>query len=513
MQQLTKPKKIAIIGAGFRGITAAKIFQDAGIEFIILDKNAATGGVWITFANQSSYVQIPEPEYRFEMNYPQGLPSEFTPRDEILAHAERFINVHGISKHIIFKSEVYLIEDIDNNKYRVHYKHDNCNKSLEVDGIYYAGGRLHKRRTVYFPGEENFSGLIRYGVSDDVQACEYSGKKVVIIGCGAFAMENARTALLNGATHVTIIAKKINVVLPRMVMFWLNSMRLAPVAPLLKMSWQMYDWAGTDFMKENLDGFSINQRTVPIISDFIFLAHKLGKVEFKKASIDHVYSNGLVIDDGTKIETDIILKCVGFEGQMEAFKQVYPPFTAVNWIWVNQKTNFVFDQDPEFGMTTAKTKLMTSGSTLLLTKIAAKIFAMSLINPTRFKQLIPVLPTSKNAGYDIAYHMGSLSKLVVADKDIKKFLLRTSAKKSKSMIEKGGNGKFLEFCQREWKQQCEALGVEEVEYPFTFPWWILLWENWQQLVNQLFLAALPEPKIVTDIQPEDVELSLIGAEL
>ncbi len=512
MQQLTKPKKIAIIGAGFRGITAAKIFQDAGIEFVILDKNDATGGVWRTFANQSSYVQIPEPEYRFEMDYPNGLPSEFTPRDEILAHAERFINVHGIAKHIIFKSEVFSIEDISNSKYRVHYKHDNGNKSLEVDGIYYAGGRLHKRRTVHFPGEENFQGLIRYGLSDDMPISEYRGKKVAIIGCGAFAMENARTALLNGATHVTIIAKTINIVLPRMVMFWLNSMRLAPVAPLLKMSWKMYDWAGTNFMKENLDGFSINQRTVPIISDFIFLAHKVGKAEFKKGSIDFIDSNSVITSDGSQVEADIILKCVGFEGQMDVFKQVYPPFEAVNWIWVNKKTNFVLDQDPEFGMTTKATKLMTSGSTLLLTKIAARVFAMSLINPSKFEQIIPLLPTSENAGYNISYHMGSLSKLLVANKDIKKFLLRTSAKKSKSMIEKGGNGKYLEFCKREWKQQCEALGVEEVEYPFLFPWWILVWENWQQLVNRFFLAVFPEPNIVTDIQSEDVEWSFINAE-
>ncbi|MDF5727705.1 MAG: FAD-dependent oxidoreductase [Rhizonema sp. PD38] len=511
MQQLTKPKKVVIIGAGFRGITAAKIFQDAGIEFVILDKNSATGGVWRTFANQLSYVQIPESEYRFDMEYPNGLPSEFTPRDEILAHAERFVKTYGIGKNILFKTEVFSIEDISNGRYRVHYKQDDCNKALEVDGIYYAGGRLFERRTVCFPGEENFQGLVRYGISDDIVPSEYHGKKVVIIGCGAFAMENARTALTNGATHVTILAKKINVVLPRMVMFWVNSMRLAPIAPLLKMSWKMYDWAGTDFMKENLDGFCINQRTVPIISDFIFLGHKVGKVEFKKGSIDFIDRNSIVTNEGSRIEADIVLKCVGFEGQMSSFKKIYPQFEAVNWIWVNKKNNFALDQDPEFGMTTKKTKLMTSGSTLLLTKIAARIFAMSLIEPSKFEQVMSVLPESETAGYDIPYHMSALSKLI-ANKDIKKFLLRLSAKKSKSMIEKGGNGKYFEFCKREWKEHCDALGVDEMEYPFSYPWWMFLWENWQQLVNRLFLAVLPELNIVTDVQPQEVEWSFMSVE-
>jgi cation diffusion facilitator CzcD-associated flavoprotein CzcO len=511
MSQVTKTKKIAIIGAGFRGITAAKIFQDAGIEFVILDKNDATGGVWRTFANQSSYVQIPEPEYRFEMPYPNGLPTEFTSRDEMLTHAENFIRFYGIDKHIIFKAEVFSIEDIAQNRYRIHYTHNNCNQKLEVDGIYYAGGKLFKRRTVIFPGEENFQGLVGYGVSDDVDISQYGGKKVVIIGCGAFAIENARTALLNGATHVTILAKRINIVLPRMVMFWLNAKKLAPVAPLLKMSWKMYDWAGTHFMKENLDSFRIDQRTVPIISDFIFLAHKVGKVEFKKGSIGHIDSNGIVTKDGSRIDADIILKCVGFDGQMDSVRKIYPPFQAVHWIWVNQKTNFVLDQDPEFGKTQEKTKLMTSGSTLLLTKIAARIFAMSLINPSTFRQLISALPSSENAEYNIAYHMGSLSKLI-SQRDIKKFLLRTAAKKSKSMIEKGGNGRYFEFCQREWKKQCEILGVEEIEYPYTNPWWIQLWENWQQLVNHIFLTALPEPKITKETQPEEIEWSLLNSE-
>ena len=33
------------------------------------------------------------------------------------------------------------------------------------------------------------------------------GKQVVIIGAGAFAVEQARTALVHGAKHVTIVAR------------------------------------------------------------------------------------------------------------------------------------------------------------------------------------------------------------------------------------------------------------------------------------------------------------------
>ena len=38
------------------------------------------------------------------------------------------------------------------------------------------------------------------------------GKRVVIVGFGAFAVENARTAMLAGASHVTIVARTLNLV-------------------------------------------------------------------------------------------------------------------------------------------------------------------------------------------------------------------------------------------------------------------------------------------------------------
>ena len=41
-----------------------------------------------------------------------------------------------------------------------------------------------------------FGGAIGYGIRDDVKPSAYNGKDVCIIGGGAFAVENLRTALL-----------------------------------------------------------------------------------------------------------------------------------------------------------------------------------------------------------------------------------------------------------------------------------------------------------------------------
>ena len=40
---------------------------------------------------------------------------------------------------------------------------------------------------------------------------------MVVMGMGAFAIENARTALSSGARHVTIVTRSLNTVVPRLI--------------------------------------------------------------------------------------------------------------------------------------------------------------------------------------------------------------------------------------------------------------------------------------------------------
>jgi cation diffusion facilitator CzcD-associated flavoprotein CzcO len=59
--------------------------------------------------------------------------------------------------------------------------------------------RLGTVRRVVYPGESSFKGQIVYGVEDDAKSVDWENKKVLILGAGAFATENARTALECGA--------------------------------------------------------------------------------------------------------------------------------------------------------------------------------------------------------------------------------------------------------------------------------------------------------------------------
>jgi cation diffusion facilitator CzcD-associated flavoprotein CzcO len=77
-----------------------------------------------------------------------------------------------------------------------------------------------KRREITWHGEDTFAGTIHYGGGNDVQPQALEGKRVVVVGGGAFAVEQTRMALLSGAEHVTVVARSGMTCIPRLADFW-----------------------------------------------------------------------------------------------------------------------------------------------------------------------------------------------------------------------------------------------------------------------------------------------------
>ena len=62
---------------------------------------------------------------------------------------------------------------------------------------------------------EPFKGLVADGTADSLAAVEWPGKRVVVVGMGAFAVENARTALEHGAKEVVVVARRHGTICPK----------------------------------------------------------------------------------------------------------------------------------------------------------------------------------------------------------------------------------------------------------------------------------------------------------
>ena len=84
--------------------------------------------------------------------------------------------------------------------------------------------RLGKLRRVTWKDEHNFKGRIFNGSENHVREIDFAGKLVLVIGGGAFAAENARTAIEEGAAGVVVLSRRRGTVMPHM-LDYLNFVR------------------------------------------------------------------------------------------------------------------------------------------------------------------------------------------------------------------------------------------------------------------------------------------------
>jgi hypothetical protein len=136
---------------------------------------------------------------------------------------------------------------------------------------------------------------------------------------GAFAVENVRTALESGAEHVTVVARRLGTVCPKMIDYlnfvkpWDEQYRHDPLTNIKQMKcWRdcyiksgavaPEVWPG----KVKHDGHTIS------VSDIWFVAHHLGKMCTKVGTLESMVEGGCVLSDGSFLPADIVVGCIGF---------------------------------------------------------------------------------------------------------------------------------------------------------------------------------------------------------
>ena len=93
-----------------------------------------------------------------------------------------------------------------------------------ASGILAFPGPLGEPRLLEIEGEADFEGYIAYGYANDLAPGAMNAKHVVLVGHGAFAIENARNALEDQAHSVVMVCRRQHIVVPRLNCFVFNSM-------------------------------------------------------------------------------------------------------------------------------------------------------------------------------------------------------------------------------------------------------------------------------------------------
>eukprot|EP00933_Yihiella_yeosuensis_P006094 TRINITY_DN110746_c0_g1_i1.p1 TRINITY_DN110746_c0_g1~~TRINITY_DN110746_c0_g1_i1.p1 ORF type:complete len:566 (-),score=115.97 TRINITY_DN110746_c0_g1_i1:135-1811(-) len=173
-----------------------------------------------------------------------------------------------------------------------------------------------------FPGEEIFGGQVGYGFNDEFNYSKCQGESGVVVGMGAFAVENIRTLLEHNSNKFYVIARHHNLLLPRVLSWYVNQSRMPPpAATVLKAMEPMYKYYGKDpwsyfSVQANADRSvaQIKQYTRWGVGDVYFLGVFYGKVETVEGQVKRLKHRTAVITNGRVIkDIDHFIKCLGFD--------------------------------------------------------------------------------------------------------------------------------------------------------------------------------------------------------
>ncbi|MBT2459211.1 SDR family NAD(P)-dependent oxidoreductase [Streptomyces sp. ISL-86] len=395
-QTPTSPRlPILVIGAGLGGIGFARRLEKLGVAALVLEKRDRVGGVWSSLANADSKVQIDSPAYSFDSASPavrddHRWRSVFPDRDEVLQQANSVSS--ELKEPIRFNCEVLSVRKVQDQEYEAVYLQGGVTKSVRVSGVAALTGGLHRPVRHRFRDEHLFTGHVGLGVADDTPPEKFNDASVVVVGHGAFALENMRTALENGARHVTIVCRRRNLVVSTLCNWVINSSEgVTPLNDVVDMMRPFYELSGVDIeslpsLSQEADGsFVLDQSTVPAASDVYFLAQATGKVTVIESEIDYVSARSVVTESGKEVRADVLVKCLGSQTDQSILPRIFGEDSRVEGFWINGDPNlFAYNDGAQIPR---RAKSLLCSSYVFFLQAFAEAYLHFLENPAELEVL------------------------------------------------------------------------------------------------------------------------------
>ena len=215
------PKDVVVVGAGVAGISVASQFVALGvsIDVAVLEKRTIAGGVWTAFGNAFSRVNSTEPGYRLRLRQRSSINTNHSYCHEILTDCARAFEQFSLGLLTYLGVTVVGITQARTTPWRVGcYCNDHRWAELTCTWLVLCTNRrLGEPRALSIPGQESFGGQIRGGMSNDSCTTLWKSARVLILGHGPYATENARTGIEHGCARATFVVRRHGIVCPELV--------------------------------------------------------------------------------------------------------------------------------------------------------------------------------------------------------------------------------------------------------------------------------------------------------
>jgi 4-hydroxyacetophenone monooxygenase len=184
--------QVAIIGAGMSGLLAAIRLEQAGVPYVVLEKNDGVGGTWLENSYPGCRVDVANHFYSYSFEPNHDWPEFFSLRPQLRQYFDDCADRYAVRRHIRFATEVVAARwDDAAGLWRLRLRRgDGGEETLAVNAVISAVGALNRPRIPDIPGRESFTGPAFHSAEWQHQH-DLRGRRVAVVGTGASAFQLA----------------------------------------------------------------------------------------------------------------------------------------------------------------------------------------------------------------------------------------------------------------------------------------------------------------------------------
>jgi 4-hydroxyacetophenone monooxygenase len=352
--------KVLVIGGGMSGVLAAIRLQEAGIPFIVIEKNSSVGGTWFENRYPGARVDVSNHLYCYSFEPAHHWTEYFAQQPELQKYFEGVVDNHDLQRHFRLNTEVTSATfNESTNRWEVETRDASGNLETHVvNSVISAVGQLNRPKFPNVDGIDTFTGKWCHSAQWD-ESIDCRGKKVVVVGAGASAFQIVPTIAAD-AGKLTVFQRVAPWMfenplyhekvpegmkwclenLPfytrwfRFLIFWpaidgaYDAIKVDPEWPHQQRSVnEMHDFVYqmfSDYIRGQVgDDEELLQKVLPdyppmgrrtLQDNGSWLsALKRDNVQLEAQGISSVTETGVVAEDGTHIEADVIIYATGFQ--------------------------------------------------------------------------------------------------------------------------------------------------------------------------------------------------------
>jgi 4-hydroxyacetophenone monooxygenase len=198
--------RVVVIGAGMSGLVAAYRLRQAGIDVVVVDKNADVGGTWFENRYPGCRVDVSNLFYSYSFAQRDDWPEHYSSQRVLLDYFRHVADTTGVRSVVRFDTEVTEVTyDDERAVWTVRVDGPDGDDTIEAEAVVSAVGQLNRPRMPDIAGIDRFAGPSFHSARWDHDV-DLAGKRVAVVGTGASAAQFI-TAIASTTAELTIFQR------------------------------------------------------------------------------------------------------------------------------------------------------------------------------------------------------------------------------------------------------------------------------------------------------------------